>query len=85
MQTWSPGLWAGAVERRLMIDNVRREEMPAYTVTFMFDGRLMKEIVSCTTPDAARKMVEARYPGCQVRWRRRGGKGQSESAPDEQD
>ena len=40
--------------------------MPAYVVRFMFDGRLMVEIVSCTTMSAARQVIEARYPGCRV-------------------
>jgi hypothetical protein len=40
--------------------------MAAYTVRFMFDGRLMVETVSCSMPSAARQIIEARYPGCHV-------------------
>jgi hypothetical protein len=38
----------------------------AYKVLFIFDGRSMKEKVSCTTPAAARAVIEARYPGCHI-------------------
>ena len=40
--------------------------MAAYTVRFIYDGRMMKEAVSTTTPAAAQKAIEARYPGCHV-------------------
>ena len=40
--------------------------MAAYIVRFTFDGRLMKEVVSCSTPAAARNIIEARYPGAHI-------------------
>lgn len=40
--------------------------MSTWTVTFMFDGQLMKEDVSSDTPAAARRVIAARYPGCHI-------------------
>ena len=50
----------------LTIYTMGRGSMVAYKVTFMFDGRLLKEVVSCTTIKAARQIIEARYPGARV-------------------
>jgi hypothetical protein len=40
--------------------------MPGYVVRFIFDGRLIQESVSSTTPVGARALIEARYPGCHI-------------------
>jgi len=40
--------------------------MARYKVSFMLDGRLLREVVSCTMPDTARKLIEARYPGAHI-------------------
>ena len=40
--------------------------MSTWTISFIFDGNLMKEQVSSATPTAARSLIAARYPGCRV-------------------
>ena len=40
--------------------------MVPYRVVFMFDGQLLNELVSCTSPSAAKHVIEARYPGARV-------------------